>query len=117
MKQVKRDVSDRIARLRQRLGLPPKRWLVRVKPGGWITLPRVVVRSLRWEIGDAIQWKVTPEGLEVQRTRTASRRLSKCFKRPHPDHVEPTLWVRPGRPRGDCRDNFSMTRQLYKGLR
>lgn len=95
MKQIKRDVRDRLARLRRRLGLPPKRWIVRVKPGGRITLPRAVVKSLQWEIGDAIEWKTTPRGLEGQRKRTELRRRSKRFKRPYLDRDEPTLWVRP----------------------
>jgi len=67
MKQFSMTTTERKGRLRQRLGLPTKRWSVRIKPGGWIKMPAIVVRSLGLKVGDAIKWESTSKGLEVRR--------------------------------------------------
>lgn len=74
MKRLLVDPTICKARLRQRLGLPAKRWSVRIKPGGWITLPVAVVRLLHLKTGDVIAWKSTPRGLEGKRIPAGARR-------------------------------------------
>jgi len=34
------DPTDRVARLKRRLGIRAKRWTLRIKIGGWLTLSR-----------------------------------------------------------------------------
>lgn len=93
MKRIVSDINARLARLRQRLGLPPKRWTVRLRVGGWITLPPALVRLLQLKSGDVMEWTVTPSGLEGRRMRSAPRRRSKRFKQALSDRLEPTLRV------------------------
>lgn len=64
MKQVTRQISDRVARLKMRLGIQPKRWVLSLKRGGWLTIRPPMVRSLGLQIGDVIRWQLTPRGLE-----------------------------------------------------
>jgi hypothetical protein len=58
------DTTDCIVRLKQRLGSPSKRWTLRIKIGGWISLTPPMLKSLRLSAGDVIEWKLTPRGVE-----------------------------------------------------
>lgn len=61
------DTTDHVARLRQRLGGSPKRWKFRIKFGGWISLTPPMLISLHFKLGDVIEWKLTPRGVDWQR--------------------------------------------------
>ena len=61
------DTGDRVIRLKQRLGGPSKRWRLRIKIGGWLSLTPPMLRSLRLSAGDVIEWNLTLRGLELQR--------------------------------------------------
>lgn len=61
-------------RLRRRLGLPRKRWFVRIKPGGWVTLPPGMVKSLNLRDGDVVRWQLIPGGIEGLRICAEPRR-------------------------------------------
>ncbi len=66
MKRFAIDLSDRVARLKQRLGLQTKRWKIRIKIGGWITLTPPMLKSLRLSSGDVIEWNYTCDlGLDL----------------------------------------------------
>ena len=67
MKRIVIETTDRIDRLKRRLGIPSKRWIVRIKRGGWLTITTPMMRSLRLKTGDIIAWKLTLRGLEWQR--------------------------------------------------
>lgn len=59
--------TDRVTRLKQRLVGPSKRWTLRIKIGGWITLTPPMLKSLKLRTGDVIKWTLTPRGIEWQR--------------------------------------------------
>lgn len=75
MKRIIIDATDRLARLKRRLGCPPKRWRLRLKLGRWIALTPPMVRALGLRIGDTIKWQLTPRGMEC------------CRERSQPDHT------------------------------
>ena len=77
MKRMVIDTADRIARLKRRLGIQPKRWDVRIKRGGWLTITPPMLRSLGLIIGDVIKWQLTPRGLEGLRERSKSGYIQK----------------------------------------
>ena len=80
MKRFAIDLSDRVARLKQRLGLQTKRWKIRIKIGGWITLTPPMLKSLRLSAGDVIEWTLTPRGVEWQR-KPAKLRATRNWRR------------------------------------
>lgn len=67
MKRSAIDPADRVARLKRRLGLQAKRWKLRIKIGGWLTLTPPMLKSLHLKSGDVIEWKLTLRGVEWQR--------------------------------------------------
>ena len=67
------DPTDRVARLKQRLGIRAKRWKLRIKIGGWLTLTPPMLKSLRLGVGDVIEWKLAPQGIEWKRKPDKSR--------------------------------------------
>lgn len=74
MKRFAIDPADRLARLKQRLGLQAKRWTLRIKFGGWMTLTPPMVKLLRLSAGDVIEWTLTRRGVEWQRKPEQARR-------------------------------------------
>lgn len=76
MKRVELDNTQRRNRLRLRLGGKARTWVVRLKPGGHITLPSALLRALNWCAGDVLEFDLTPEGtLKVARAK-AKRKAS-----------------------------------------
>ncbi len=78
------DTTDRIVRLKQRLGSPSKRWKLRIKIGGWISLTPPMLKSLRLMAGDTIEWKLTPRGIEWQHSPAKPRQLPNRLRPPSP---------------------------------
>ena len=74
MKKIEK--IDRVRRLKDRLGLPHKRWTVRVKPGRHIVFPRAVVAALGLVPGDLIEWEMLDNGqVSVQKATSIGHRL------------------------------------------
>lgn len=74
MRQIEK--MDRIRRLKDRLGLPHKRWTVRIKPGRHIVFPCAVVSALGLVQGDLIEWEMLDNGrVSVRKATSKGRRL------------------------------------------
>ena len=80
MKRMIMDTADRIARLKRRLGSLPKRWALRLKRGGWLSITPPMLRSFGLRIGDVIKWQLTPRGLEGVRERSQPDHTTKRIK-------------------------------------
>ncbi len=98
------DTTDRIVRLKQRLGSPSKRWTIRIRIGGWISLTPPMLKSLRLSAGDVIEWKLTPRGIEWQRNPAKPGQTMNRLRRPGPLGISETV-VYSCRP--SCRRHYS----------
>lgn len=84
MKRTFLSPSDRIARLKQRLGLPAKKWTIQIKRGGWLSLAPPVMTSLRLTTGLVIAWEFSGNRIEWRVVSSQPARFAKFRPKPRP---------------------------------